>query len=242
MGNRTANHYATATRQLPFYRMQLTSTSTDRSDSFLDDVAQSPPIALLSIPKYGFELYSIMHKLQRLGLATSKPWIDNVDRMAFSNMMHEAEYEMLTLSWHLTTVTGRIEEQHEIGAHAIAEALVAAAQAFGYAALRQLPLPMRIFDLYLQRLHTALDRDDVEEIWMNHASLDALLFAMAMATVTAEGRPLRVWVIRKLDGILMALGIWDFEELESRLRAFAWSDVCAGYVEGAWKDVLKTRV
>lgn len=156
----------------------------------------------------------------------------NVDRVAVSNTLHEAEYDMLVLS-------AKVEEEE--GQVNVAHALLVASQIFLYSALRLIPLATRTCDIFLQRLMKALEREDLLKVWTEQCSLEALLWAVCMGLMVAEGKTARSWLLERMEEVVQLLQVADFEDLESILKNYAWSDYCGVQIRPVWEEVALTR-
>lgn len=228
----TVYHHAAVNRTLPFYHVEP-SISADFPDELLLEAARSAPTSILNIPSHGFEIYNILHRIHRLGLAVSEPWSGNVSRIAVSNTLHEAEYDTLALSAKFGE--GRSEEVD------VAHALLLASQIFLYSALRLIPLAARTCDIFLRRLMAALDKEELLETWTEQCSLEALLWTVSMGLMVAEGKPARLWLQERMEVLVELLQVADFEDLESILRNYAWSDYCRVQIRPVWEVVALTQ-
>lgn len=230
-----AYHYAAAHRELPFYRVEPSITA-DFPEELLLEAAKSAPTSILNIPSHGFEIYNILHRIHLLGLAISYPWLGNVSRIAVSNTLHEADYDMLALSAQLTAEgeTNRTETN-------VAECLLFASQIFLYSALRLIPLETRTCQTFLQRLMTALERENLLEAWREQCSLEALLWTVCMGLITAAGKPAQLWLRVRMEELVHLLQVADFEDLEGILKNYAWSDYCVLRIKPIWNELALTQ-
>ena len=232
----TAYHFAAVNRENTFCRLEL-STSADFPDDLLLQAARSAPTSILHIPSYGFEIDNILHRIHRLGIAVSRPWLDTINMVAFSNTLHDAECDMLVLSAKLVA-----DSPGRGNGSSIANTLRVGSQIFDYGVLRSLPFPMRTNDLFLQRLIAELDQDELLETWMEQCSLEALLWVIGMGLMVSVESSSRNWFMERMTQVVQLLQVADFADLEGILKGFAWSDFCRFHFASHWNEVYATGV
>lgn len=232
----TVYHPAAVNREIPFYRFEPSITA-DFPDGVLLEAAKSAPTPILNIPSYGFEIYNILHRIHLLGIAISRPWLAIVNRIAVSNTLYEAEYDMLALSAKLAESSpGQGNDT------SIANALLVTSQIFGYGILRSLPFLTRTIELFLQRLIAELDQDELLETWKDQCSLEALLWVICIGLLASVESSSRNWFKVRMIRVMQLLQVTDFADLEDILMGYAWSDFCRFHFEPLWNKVYTTGV
>jgi len=226
----TSYHYAAIVRDMPFYHLEISITG-EYPEALLLEAARSAPTSILSIPTHGFEIYNILHRIHRLGLAVSPPWFGKVDRVAVSNTLHDAEYDMIMLSMKLAA-----EEDGPYSEPNIASALLVASQLFLYAALRMIPVSSRSCEVFVGRLIVALNREDLFEAWAEQCSLEALLWVVCMGLLVASDKS-RSWLQQQMEETVQLLQIRDYDDMEDILKNYAWSNLCSTRIGGVWNEV-----
>jgi len=227
----TSYHYATIMREMPFYHLEP-SINSDYPEELLLEAARSAPTSILSIPTHGFEIYNILHRIHRLGLAVSPPWLGNVDSVAVSNTLHEAEYDMIVLSARLAAEGDGPDEESNI-----ASALLVGSQLFLYAALRMIPLGSRSCKILLGRLIVSLTRDDLFEAWAEQCSLEALLWVICMGLLVALDENSKIRLQQYVKESVELLRVTDYDDLEDILKNYAWSSLCRTRIEQVWNEI-----
>ena len=122
----------------------------------------------------------------------------------------------------------------------VTEALLAAAQIFVYAALREIPPQTKIFSVLLERLRVAIDQPGMSMVarWKEARNLITLLWVLVVASSVATEAYERAWWIGRLSNVVQELGIKSQTELEGVLVRVAWTDVFFGAgIGGVWSDI-----
>ncbi|KAF2122194.1 hypothetical protein BDV96DRAFT_609179 [Lophiotrema nucula] len=248
-------HTAAAFHTPPgFPHIRLDPDTPPLPDALLEEAAVSSPTSLLQLSHSGIDCFNIFYRLHRLALAISSPWLRNVDRLTISNLLYETEHTLLSvpdysrdfLDFDLDTEKEG-EEDYEEGARAadgasVVESLLAAAQIFIYAALREVPSKAKIFSIFLERLRVALDRPEVDMlgVWGREKNVNTLLWVLVVATSIVDGLEARKWWITRLAEVTRELEIDDELDLERTLRRVAWTDIFFGdKLDGIWQEVAE---
>jgi hypothetical protein len=236
---RAEYHYAAAKRQISPLKY-IPSIDVTFENDLLVEAAKTSPLSLLNIELYGSSIHSIFSRVQQLGLATSKPWASRADRVAISNTILETEYDMLLLSFELNPGDrdGAARRKANLDIVYIADALITSAQAFIFIALRTMPIGVRIVEIYLSRVRTALEEDRLHDVWRKHCSMEALLWTLFICTAAATGKVQRVYFLVELKRVCTVLLLTDREGMELVLRKFAWSDFFAPHSEIICKEIF----
>ncbi|OCK84309.1 hypothetical protein K432DRAFT_378712 [Lepidopterella palustris CBS 459.81] len=249
-------HSASAFRTRPIFPFIPSDDSTTCfPDELLEEAACSSPTSLLQLSLASIDCFNIFYRLHRLGLATSAQWAALVDRSALANMLYEAEYALLSMPNRSPDFLIPDRHRREGGAAesqekdetantaAVIEALVTAGQVFLYAALREVPLRARIFDILLSRLRATVDRPagvDIVAIWTRERNLQVLLWTLVVgAAVGTQWGGDRWWVVQTAQ-VVERLEISTREAFKEALKGVAWTDVFFGPMsEGVWEGVVK---
>lgn len=157
--------------------------------------------------------------------------------VAFSNTLHDAEYDMLVLSAKLA-----VNNPSRGNGSSIANALVVTCLIFDYGVLRSLPFTMRTIDLFLQRLIAELDQDELLETWTEQCTLEALLWVICVGLMVSVESSTRNWFKERMIQVVQLLQVADFADLEGILKGYAWSDFCRFHLESHWNEVFATGV
>jgi hypothetical protein len=232
--------------------MPLVSEAQSLPDSLLEEAACTSPTSLLHLSVAAIDCFNIFYHLHRLALASSTHYMPRVSRLAFSTLLYEIEYMILSMpdrsrnfvDFDLETTDEQDESYEEwrmlADGASIAEVLLAAVQIFVYAALRDIPVQATLFNVLLERLRVAIDRPSVcmIEAWKQAKNLDTLLWVLVIASsVTTEQRG-RTWWITQLSSVAAELGVRSQMELEVFMTRIAWTDVFFGVaVRGVWTQV-----
>jgi hypothetical protein len=158
------------------------------------------------------------------------------------------DYSRDFVDFDLATVDEQDEDYEErkmmADGASVAEALLAAAQIFVYAALREVPPRARIFRVLLERLRVAIDRPNVCKLalWRKARNLNTLLWVLVVASSVATAPSERTWWISELIDVVADLGIASQAELEGFMTRVAWTDVFFGAaIEGVWTESCKSE-
>jgi hypothetical protein len=172
-----------------------------------------------------------------LGIALSEPWLATLNRVAFSNTLHDAEYDMLVLSAKLA-----VNSPSRWNGSSIANTIVVASLIFDFGVLRSFPFTMRTIELFLQRLIAELDQDELLETWNEQCSLEALLWVVCIGLMVSSESSSRNWLKERMIQLVKLLHVTDFADLEDILKGYAWSDFCESHLESHWNEVYATGV
>jgi hypothetical protein len=235
--HRAEFHYAASQRKPPPYRYVPTNLA-DFPEELLLEAAKISPSSLINMQSHGGTMYNIFSRIHRLGFATSASWASIVPRVAISNLLLDAEYDMLLLSSQLdpdcASSTG---ENMEV--IFISDALVTSAQIFAFVALRSMPIRARIVEIYLSRLQAALERPDLIQNWQTHCSLQALLWTLFISATAATDRPARYLIISELRTVTATLRLKNQAEVRDALKEFGWSDFFEGYNQAICYEIFR---
>jgi hypothetical protein len=155
--------------------------------------------------------------------------------VAFSNTLHDAEYDMLALSAKLA-----VNSPSRGDGSSIANTLLMAGLIFDYGVLRSLPFPMKTIGLFLRRLIAELDHDELLETWTEQCSLEALLWVICMGLMVSVESSSRNMFEERLIQVVQLLQVTEFADLEGILKGYAWSDFCRFHLESPWNKVYAT--
>lgn len=125
-------------------------------------------------------------------------------------------------------------------AASVIEGLLAAAQIFTYAALRDVPPRAPLFSILLSRLREALHRPstDMLGLWSGVKNAHILLWALVVGASVAQAERDRMWWVEKLWEVAGALGVRRVEDLQGRMERVAWTDMFFGEgLAGVWQLV-----
>lgn len=228
--SRPGYHYAAATRSIPFYRYVPTEVGHPNPpipEQLLFDAVKDIPYGLALINKHGHSLYHIFRRLHIITVALEPPWdatnTSDVDiRFAMSNLVFEAEYDLIMLSYQLKADTSA-PLLGRVGLLDVCDSLCAAAQILIFSGIRMMPLAARFVDLQMVRLSRALHSEELIENWKSYASAESLLWTLAVTAVAANGRAEYIPAVALLRRLCAALQIIDVEDMVSRLKCFVWS-------------------
>ena len=246
-------HTATVFRAPPtFPLIRKDIDATPFPDALLEEAAYTSPTSMLQLSVASIDCFNIFYRLHRLALAVSTRWIQNVSRNAYSTLLYETEHMILSVPDHsqdfIHFEPGTEEDQdadYEVrkmladGA-SVTEALLAAAQIFVYAALREIPPQTKIFSVLLERLRVAIDQPGMSMVarWKEARNLITLLWVLVVASSVATEAYERAWWIGRLSNVVQELGIKSQTELEGVLVRVAWTDVFFGAgIGGVWSDI-----
>ncbi|KAF2101228.1 hypothetical protein NA57DRAFT_72670 [Rhizodiscina lignyota] len=228
-------HLAAAWRIRPSFEFVPQPYHATLPDELLVEAALSSPNCLLKLTIDRHEMFNVYYSLHQVAIAYNTPWADRMDRMLMSNMLHEIDYKLLCQSSRLADQN--LEAKFPSGnAVSVIEALTVAAQMFLYGALRSIPLPIKVFDLFLSRLVAALDIQDLLGAWETQCTANALLWVFFVGSIVAQGRQEMPWFIDNTLDFMRKTGISTKKEYEQALKGFAWTDdFCASPCESLWK-------
>ena len=246
-------HTATAFRTPPsFPKINLDPSAPPLPDALLEDAAYTSPTSPLHLRVASIECFNIFYRLHRLALAISSKWITQVSRLTFSNLLYEMDYMLLSMPDHSRTfldfdleTKDEITEDHAeraalADAASVTEGLLAAAQIFVYAALREVPPRARLFSILLERLRVALDRPGIctIRVWKDVKNSNLLLWALVVAASVAPAEGDRRWWVGKVCEVGRDMGVRSLKQLEGVLERVAWTDVFFGEgLAGVWQQV-----
>jgi len=250
-------HTATVFRTAPaFPLIHLDPDTRPLPDALLEEAVCTSPTSLLQLSVGAIECFNIFYRLHRLALAISARWICKVSRLAFSTLVYETEHMILSVpdysrdfvDFDLETRDEQDEDCEErrmlADGASVAEALLAAAQIFVYAGLREIPAQAKIFGVLLERLRVAIDRRNefMIGIWRKAKHLNTLLWVLVVASSVAVESHERRWWISQLSDVAAELGIASQTELEGFLTRVAWTDVFFGAaLESVWAGSRMAR-
>ena len=250
-------HTATAFHTPPsFPQIHLDPDTPPLPDALLEEAACTSPTSLLQLSIAAIDCFNIFYRLHRLSLAASSHWIDRVDRLTLSNLLYETEYTILCVpdySRHFLDFDPETEDESDekqgqrksiAGAASVVEALLPATQIFVYAALREIPLNARIFNILLDRLRIAIERPRISTIesWKRQKNPNLLIWVLVVACSVTPAHEGRVTWISKLSETLKDLNISNRIELEGILKLIAWIDTYSnGDLDDIWKEILHFR-
>lgn len=236
-------HTAAVFRTVPVFPLiRLDPDVQPFPEALLEEAAFKSPTSLLQLPVAGVDCFNIFYRLHRLALAISAAWIGQVSRLTFSTLLYEVEHIILSvrdysrdfLEFDLDPRNDSCEnyEQRKNWADgaSLIEALLAAAQMFVFAALRELPPQAKIFKVLLERLRVATERRNVSTLalWKKTKSHHILLWVLAVASSVATPHGCSSVWINRLAEVAEDLGITNRAKLEACLERVAWTDVFFG--------------
>ncbi|KAF2502379.1 hypothetical protein BU16DRAFT_6769 [Lophium mytilinum] len=255
-------HSSTVFRTPPnFPYRQPDSPTPSLPEDLLAEAACSSPTSLLNLSTAGVDCFNWFYRLHRLGLATSAAWGPRVAKLPLANMLYEAEYALLSMpdrspdflvpdrarrdgKWDAADDDAAVAD-----AASVVEALIAAGQIFLYAALRDVPVRAKVFDILLARLRAAVGREgvDVVAVWEAERNLHTLLWVLVVGATVGRHWGGAAWWVARIGEVVERLGlvgreVAGREALVQLLKAVAWTDVFFGGVsEELWEDVLTLR-
>ncbi|KAH7084150.1 hypothetical protein FB567DRAFT_528483 [Paraphoma chrysanthemicola] len=248
-------HTAAAFHMPPsFPQIRLDPDAPPLPDKVLEKAALTSPTSLLQLSMAAIDCFNIFYRLHRLAIAASSYWRSQVNPLTLSNLLYETEYIILSvpdcsrdfLDFDLETKPERDKDlqDRDNTAHAasVVEALLAAAQIFVYAALRELPTNAKIFAILLERLRIAVARPSICTIyvWKKERQLHMLLWTFVVACSVAPAGECRSWWIERLTDIIVDMKIRSRFDLEMVLQRVAWVDTYFNSVLGAmWEEVAQ---
>ncbi len=107
-----------------------------------------------------------------------------------------------------------------------------AAFVYIYAALREVPLGGSLYNIFVERLRSALGCTSFMLAWSNtHPSM--LLWVLAIGGMVAIGRPERPWFVSQLAGVCTILKLQTLQDMKDTLRDITW-------VEGLYEGLMQT--
>lgn len=255
-------HTAAAFHTTPIFpQIHLDPDTPPLPDPLLEEAAFTSPTSLLQLPLAAIDAFNIFYRLHRLALAISSPWIKKVSRLTLSNLLYECEYTILSVPDYTRSYLdfdrgsrGADEDEEtfeerrtQANAASIIEAILAAAQIFLFAGLRDIPLKAKIFSILLERLRGALDRPSTSpsckfpiwEIFHGIRNEKVLLWTLVVGASVSTSWGGREWWIERLEFVLRQLGINSKKVLEVELRRVAWTDEFFGneVLGGLWRDL-----
>lgn len=227
-----------------FPRIYLEPNTPSLPTALLEQAAFTSPTSLLHLSLASVECFNIFYRLHRLGIAISEDWIGKVDRVTLSDLLYEVEYSVLSVPDSFSTAHERDRDpnsQSETAAHAasIVQALLAAAQIFIFAALRDVPVNTNIFSILLERLRGAITRSPTEN-WKQERNVNMLLWTLVVACCVAGQRD-REWWAGQLGDVMEEMRVMRKEELEGIVKGVAWVEGWGGGLEKVWEDVVDRR-
>ncbi|KAF2817670.1 uncharacterized protein BDZ99DRAFT_565381 [Mytilinidion resinicola] len=252
-------HSSTVFRTPPAFPYHPPTPSTPEEallpDALLAEAACSSPTSLLHLSTAGVDCFNVFYRLHRLGLATSSAWAARVAKLALANLLYEAEYALLAMPDRSPLFLGPDRARRAAGrwdpgddaaadAASVVEALVAAGQIFLYAALREVPVRARVFEILLARLRATVERGGVSvvEVWEAERNVHTLLWVLVVGATVARHWGGTGWWVEGIGEVVGRMGLGRREEFEGVLKGVAWTDVFFGGVgEGLWEDVLRVR-
>jgi len=247
-------HTAAAFHTPPsFPQIRLDPDAPPLPDKLLEEAACTSPTSLLQLSLAGIDCFNIFYRLHRLALAASSHWIEKVDRLTLSNLLYETEYIILSVPDYSrnfldfgSSSSNEQDDDRQRAAHtaSVIEALLAAAQIFVYAALRDIPNNAKISTILLERLRVAVARPIVctIHVWKKERNFNMLLWTFVVACSVAPHGAGREWWIRQLVDIMIEMNIKNRFDLEIALQSVAWVDTYFNSVLGGiWEEVAQHR-
>lgn len=207
--------------------------------------------------------------LQRLALCISTPWTQYINRRTLSNLLYETEYNILSqpdlsrVSLDFDHGSRKSPDIHAVfksgvitaDQASVVEAILAAAQIFVYAGLREIPPNARIFGILLSRLKIAVDRPSalLIYIWNDQKNLNVLLWVLVIASIIAppildfrtheRGASTRAWWVAQLTIVAIEIGVETETQLAEHMRRVAWTDTLFGsHLPNIWRDVEEIKL
>lgn len=248
-------HAATAFRTPPMLpQIKLDPDIPPLPDALLEDAVYTSPTSLLQLSLVSVDLFNIFYRLHRLAIATSSHWLPRVHRQTLSDLLYEAQYTILSvtdysrvyLEFDCDARSSEVftddcgDRAAMANAASVVEALLAAAQIFLYAALRELPPRAKIFKILLARLKSALDRPSVNmtAVWRNERNLNMLLWALVVAACVVQDEEARSWWVQKAAQVCKVLTVTRVRALQGILETVAWTDVFfEPCIPSVWKEI-----
>lgn len=92
-----------------------------------------------------------------------------------------------------------------------------------HSTLRDLPLQMPFFGIFVERLQAALHDGEFFLAWCNTSPV-ILLWVLVVGTIAADRRPQRGWFMTQLTSVCLSLRISDFNKLRGLLQEMMWVD------------------
>jgi hypothetical protein len=241
-------HLCTVYRRIPsFPYVQFSSEAATLPNELLEEAAYTSPTSLLQLDVGALECFNIFYRLHRVSLAMCEKWVGRVSRGVMSDMLYESEYAILSVPDYSSSFdhgTGTLNGSRYARADAgsVVEAILAAAQIFIYAVLRDIPTNTRIFTILLQRLRSALDlgsNTSLLSVWRLCQNLNILLWVLVVATsVKSPGRT-RAWWVAILAHVCGELEIESLEGIRVALMHVAWLDTWFdACLDGIWEEVI----
>lgn len=212
-------------------------------EELLFSAAKDYPYALATVEQHGHTIYNVLRRLHILSLTTSSTWqrLRNTRisfRYAISNMLHEADYDLLVLAHqlkpHLENGKGSNKKLLQV-----CDALCAASQIFLFTALRGMPLGARVVEVHLARLRPCIQQPNVVSTWQEHASIESLLWVLTVTAVAATGRMEHLLAMNALRKACGVLEISEIEGLMKVLRGHAWNDAFADTSRGVLRALFR---
>jgi len=204
-------------------------------DELLEQAALTSPTSLLNLSKYGCEVYNIVRKLHQLSLAASPGFLVNAHRVVISNQLYQTEYEILSF---LALPSSESKPEVESEVLSIAQCIIFASQIFSFCAIRVVPLELRIYDIFLNRLKTTLEATEANS-WEHQGLGDARLWTVFMGLVAAQTRKEFLdWFVIQMTMMLKEKTL-EKEALEQILRRFAWlGSLCREPLNRFWDEFV----
>lgn len=234
MISRAEYHSAAAGRRLPCFQYCSVDADKHFPDALLEQAAITSPTSALNIPRHRFEVFNIIYRLHRLGLAISLEWFSQVSRLVISDRLHEVEY--LILKFLAKNYTSRCDDA-DLENESISEAIILAGHIFLFGAIRVVPTPMKIFDIFLARLRVALDNTK-SETWQELSLQDLRLWVLFIGAVASQVRPeILEYFVVQITADLVSRPVAK-STLEHKLKGTAWADdYCRQPLDKLWTDL-----
>ncbi|UKZ83025.1 hypothetical protein TrVFT333_010826 [Trichoderma virens FT-333] len=175
---------------------------------------------------------SIFRSLRRMSAALNPEYEAPMERLALSDQIYGAEYNLLTLQ------NEYIESLDPVQYLSSSSVLMNnAAYIYLYLILRELPIKSRLLFKLSQQLRDALEMQD-EEWWNSSPERQRwLLWVLFMGYGAASEWPEKWWFVERMEPLGAALMVWTKEELESALKGIVWEKSCSDFLEKLWKDM-----
>lgn len=233
---RSEFHLAAAWRTRPYFEFRPSFSTSSLPEELLVEASSSTSLhAISSNRTYSEGLNDVYTSLKELALAFEWEGNSNIDRPLLSNMLNEAETK---LGLFMTYFDESRLTESLIGA-SILDALIAGAYIFLYGAIRKVPIPLKIFGIFLSRLTAALNRANLEFAWATESSAEALLWVSFIGSIAASKTMEMPWFMERVASIIRVLRIQNMTHFQGILKTFPWTnEFCSSHSHSLWKSVV----
>ncbi|PVI01904.1 hypothetical protein DM02DRAFT_331986 [Periconia macrospinosa] len=257
-------HTAIALRRPPVLPLVLDGPEPPPlPQTLLEEATNNSSLSLLQLPVSPIECFNIFQTMHLLALATTSRYVDEVDRLTYSNMLYELEFFILSTIDYSLDMTALVQNRlritydqkspeseasdndyarkthDETTAAIITEAVLTSAQIFICAAMRDIPPSTKLYTILLQRLRGAIEWPGVSIIntWKEVKNLHILLWALVVGACVAP-RSKREWWTERIGQVMREMGVCTLGALEGVLTEVAWTDYTfADALRGVWAQV-----